>query len=186
MSEHTVTQAGQAEASHTHATAHHDHHAKAPRTYLLTLIALLTLTVITVGVSYIDFGAGNIVVAVTVATIKAFLVGLIFMHLLQDKPINAVIFCAAFLFLSLLFLFTFLDENSRNPIVISAPPAGGMPPADMAVATAIDGKPIGSEAKKPTPALSSAPAYANGAAPAAAPVATGPAATAPRQEPPKK
>jgi caa(3)-type oxidase subunit IV len=186
MSEHTVTQADQ-----THAAVHGDHHAgdhhaKAPRTYLLTLIALLTLTVITVGVSYIDFGAGNIVVAVTVATIKAFLVGLIFMHLLQDKPINAVIFCAAFLFLSLLFLFTFLDENSRNPIVISAPPAGGMPPSDMAVATAIDGKPIGSEVKKPTPALSSAPAYPNGAVPAPAAAATGPAATAASQEPPKK
>src|SRR5271165_64433 len=180
MIEQTATLAEQ-----THAASHDDHEAKAPRTYLLTLIALLTLTVITVAVSYIDFGAGNIVVAVTVATIKAFLVGLIFMHLLHDKPINAIIFCAAFLFLSLLFLFTFLDEDSRNPIVISSPPAGNMPPPNMAVATAIDGKPIGSDVKKPTPAFSSAPAYANGAVPAAAPP-TGPAATAQSAEPPKK
>jgi cytochrome c oxidase subunit IV len=180
MSEDTATLAEQ-----THAASHDDHDAKAPRTYVLTLIALLTLTVITVGVSYIDFGAGNIVVAVTVATIKAFLVGLIFMHLLHDKPINAIIFCAAFLFLSLLFLFTFLDEDSRNPIVTANPPAGNMPPPNMSVATAIDGKPLGTEIKKPTPALSSAPAYANGV-PVAAPATTGPAATAQSAEPPKK
>src|SRR5208283_954270 len=167
MSEQTATLADQ-----EHATSHDDHDSKAPRTYVLTLIALLTLTIITVAVSYIDFGAGNIVVAVTVATIKAFLVGLIFMHLLHDKPINGIIFCAAFLFLSLLFLFTFLDENSRNALVYSTPPAGNMPPPNMAVATAIDGKPVGNEVKKPTPALSSAPAYANGV-PAAAPAATG-------------
>ncbi len=181
MSEPTSTLAEKIEA-----VAHEDHDAKAPRTYFITLLLLLSLTVITVAVSYIDFGAGNIVVAVTVATIKAFLVGLIFMHLLHDKPINAIIFCAAFLFLSLLFLFTFLDENSRNPIITSNPPAGGIPEQKMAVATAIDGKPIGSEVKKPTPALSSAPAYANGVVPAAAPATTGPAATAQSQEPPKK
>jgi caa(3)-type oxidase subunit IV len=128
--------------------------AKAPRTYLLTLFALLTLTVITVGVSCIDFGAGNIVVAVTVATIKAFLVGLIFMHLLHDKPINAISFCAAFLFLSLLFLFTFLDEDSRNPIITTNPPAGRLPPPNMAVATAVDGNP---SAQKKNPRRGSRP-----------------------------
>ncbi len=156
MSEHTLPV-----TSHTA----HDHDAHAPRTYLLTLSALLALTAITVGVSYIDFGSGNIVVAVMVATVKAILVGLIFMHLLHDKKINAVIFVAAFLFLSLLFLFSFLDQDSRNPPIVSRPPAGGFPAQDMQRATAIDGKPVGTEAPKPTPAMSSAPG--GSAAPAA-------------------
>lgn len=161
MSDHTIFV--------TSKTAHavHDHDAKAPLHYLLTLLALLALTAVTVGASYIDFGAGNIVVAVLVATTKAILVGLIFMHLLHDKKINAVIFVAAFLFLSLLFLFTFLDEDSRFYPVVSKPPAGGIPQKDMQRATAVDGTPVGLEPPKPTPALSSAPGGATAAAPAA-------------------
>lgn len=147
--------------------AHHDREANAPLHYLLTLLALLTLTAITVGVSYIDFGAGNIIVAVVVATIKAILVGLIFMHLLHDKKINAVIFVAAFLFLSLLFLFTFLDQGSRELPTVSKPPAGGFPAKDMQRATAVDGQEVGATAPKPTPATSSAPGGV-AAAPAAA------------------
>ena len=152
----------------------------------ITLLALLTLTVITVAVSYIDFGAGNIVVAVTVATIKAFLVGLIFMHLLHDKPINAIIFCAAFLFLSLLFLFTFLDENSRNPIVTSNPPAGSIAAAEHGG---------GDGDRRQTHRYRSEETHASTlvcaglrkrSVPAAAPATPGPGATAQSQEPPKK
>ena len=48
------------------------------RNYLKTLIALSFLTGITVGASYIDFGSGaaNVVIALTIATIKATLVAL--------------------------------------------------------------------------------------------------------------
>jgi cytochrome c oxidase subunit 4 len=166
MSDHTITATSEtAHASHAHAP--HDHDAHAPLQYLLTLFALLTLTAITVGVSYIDFGSGNIIVAVFVATIKAILVGLIFMHLLHDKKINAVIFVASFMFLSLLFLFTFLDEGSRFLPPVSKPPAGGIPQPAMQRATAIDGKEVGTEEPKPTPATSSAPG--GSAVPAAAP-----------------
>jgi cytochrome c oxidase subunit IV len=150
------------------AAAHHEH-GNAPLQYLLTLIALLTLTGITVGVSYLDFGSGNIIVAVLVATVKAILVGLIFMHLLHDKKINAVIFVAAFLFLSLLFLFSFLDQGSRYLPAVSKPPAGGFPAKDMQRATAIEGNPVGTEPPKPTPAMSSAPGGSAAAVPAPAP-----------------
>lgn len=172
MSEFSTTLSGGHGAT---AAAHHDNHdAKGPAQYLLTLIALLTLTAITVGVSYIDFGSGNIVVAVMVATAKAILVGLIFMHLLHDKKINAVIFVSAFLFLSLLFLFTLLDVGSRETVTYSKPPVGGVPQESMRIATAIEGKPVPAQTK-PTPAISSAPAFANATAePApAAPVAAG-------------
>ncbi len=73
----------------------HTEHADNPKAetvkYTITLVALLILTAITVGASYINFGPGNVVIALTIATIKASIVALIFMHLLHDKPVNAVI-----------------------------------------------------------------------------------------------
>ena len=51
----------------TQAHTHDDSHGGAG-VYVKTLIALLILTVITVGASYIDFGSGNIVIALFIAT----------------------------------------------------------------------------------------------------------------------
>src|ERR1700675_1095650 len=96
--------------------------------YAKTLISLLILTAITVGASYINFGAMNVVVALTIATIKATLVALFFMHLLHDKPVNGLIAAAGFLFLGLFLMFTLLDFDTREnpqprnlPTVIAPP-----------------------------------------------------------------
>jgi len=98
----------------------HNEHALDPKaeakTYSLTLALLLILTAITVGASYIQFGSLNVVIALGIATIKASLVALFFMHLRHDKPVNAVIACAGFLFLGLFLLFTFLDVDTRDPL----------------------------------------------------------------------
>lgn len=101
-------------------------------TYLKTLIGLLILTGITVGASYIHFGSGaaNVVVALTIATIKATLVALFFMHLLHDKPVNGIIAGAGFIFLGLFLMFTLLDFDTRDnmtprnlPGIVTPPPA---------------------------------------------------------------
>ena len=77
---------------------------------------MLILTAITVGASYINFGSGNVVIALAIATVKAILVGLFFMHLLHDKPVNAVIAVAGFMFLGIFLMFDFIDVDSRtNP-----------------------------------------------------------------------
>ncbi len=105
-------------------------------TYLRTLIVLLILTGITFGASYIQFGssAANVVVALTIATIKATLVALFFMHLLHDKPVNAVIAGAGFVFLGLFLMFTLLDFDTReNPLPRNLP---GMVAPTAAAATA--------------------------------------------------
>ncbi len=124
-------------STHSHATDP----KKEARTYILTLATLLFLTVVTVGASYIQFGSGsaNIVIALTIATIKATFVALFFMHLLHDKPVNAVIAVAGFLFLGIFLLFVMLDLGARrdaNPQNLRAVPgaeasatAGG-PPAE--------------------------------------------------------
>ncbi len=93
--------------------AHHDHGAGV---YVKTLLALLFLTVVTVGASYVDFGSGNVVIALFIATIKASLVALFFMHLKDDKPVNAIIAVAGFLFLGIFLMFDFIDFGTRVPL----------------------------------------------------------------------
>ena len=79
---------------------------------LLTILtALLFLTWLTVGVSYVDMGDLNIVVAMGVATIKASLVGLYFMLLRWDRPFNAIILVGSLLFLGIFLGFALLDTG---------------------------------------------------------------------------
>ncbi len=56
------------------------------KTYANILGILLVLTIVTVAISYVDFGMMNIIVAMIIASIKAGLVGLYFMHLKYEKP----------------------------------------------------------------------------------------------------
>jgi cytochrome c oxidase subunit 4 len=107
MSTHTEV------TTNTHAEGHAHAHG-GPAVYTRTLIALLILTGITVGAAYINLGAGNVVVALFIATIKATLVGLFFMHLLWDKPVNRIIAMGGFLFLGIFLMFCLLDFDSRN------------------------------------------------------------------------
>jgi cytochrome c oxidase subunit 4 len=121
----------------------HTEHAPDPkaeaRGYVLTLTALLILTAITVGASYINFGPGNVVIALAIATIKASIVALFFMHLLHDKPVNGVIAVTGFLFLGIFLMFDFLDVDSRKdvqPINLHTPPAASAPAAPAGAAPA--------------------------------------------------
>jgi cytochrome c oxidase subunit IV len=123
----------------------HTEHAVDPKkeasAHIVTLVTLLILTGITVGASYIHFGSGsiNIVIALTIATIKATIVALFFMHLLHDKPVNAVIAVAGFVFLGIFLLFDFLDVGSRTnpqPTNLHAPPAATAPATAGAPETA--------------------------------------------------
>ncbi len=127
--------------AHSHSHAHEDHdHAK---TYLAILIALLCLTGLTVAPAGIDFGAGNVVIALTIASVKAILVSLLFMHLRYEKPMNGVIAAAGFLFLGIFLMFTLLDTDSRDnlqpvnlrpPLPAPTAPAAGAPGAAPAPA----------------------------------------------------
>ncbi len=78
------------------------------------LIALLILTAVTVGAAYINLGSGNIVIALAIATVKAILVALFFMHLRWEKPMDSLIAMAGFIFLGIFIGFCLLDFDSRN------------------------------------------------------------------------
>ena len=95
--------------THTHDKSH-----GGPAIYTANLLALMFLTVITVAAASFNFGSANVVIALAIASVKAILVGLFFMHLLWDKPVNAIILVAAFLFLGIFLMFDFLDVTSRN------------------------------------------------------------------------
>ena len=106
MSTHT-------EIAHPHGERHEREHG-GTAVNVKTLVALLILTAVTIGASYIDLGSGNVVVALFIATIKASLVVLFFMHLRWDKPVYGIVAMAGFLFLGIFLMFDLMDQETRN------------------------------------------------------------------------
>ena len=97
----------------THTTHADGHEVHGSAIYLKTLLILFVLTAITVGASYINFGSGNVAIALFIATIKAILVALFFMHLKDDKPMYGIIASAGFIFLGIFLMFDLLDYDAR-------------------------------------------------------------------------
>lgn len=102
-------------AESTAGEALHDEHgahdvAKHIRGYLIVGATLLTFTIITVFLSYVNFGTqkANIAVAMIVATFKAGLVAAIFMHLSSEKRLIYRILIFTFFFVIGLFWLTYL------------------------------------------------------------------------------
>lgn len=94
-------------------TESHTHHG-GPKIYTANLFALLFLTIITVAAASFNFGSANVVIALAIASVKAILVGLFFMHLIWDKPVNTIVIVAGFLFLGIFLMFDFLDVGTRD------------------------------------------------------------------------
>ena len=101
---------------HDHA---HDaeHVAKHIKGYLLIGAILFVLTVVTVGLSYVDFGSHsrNVVVGMIVATFKAGLVAAIFMHLKGERATIWRFLFFTMIFVAGLFLLTLLHEVDPIP-----------------------------------------------------------------------
>lgn len=81
----------------------HDHDvSKHVKKYLMVGGLLLLFTLITVGLSYVDFGSAkaNMAIGMLVATFKAGLVAMIFMHLSAEKQLiyRILIFTGFFVF----------------------------------------------------------------------------------------
>ena len=101
-------------------------------TYAKVLGALLALTVITVIAAGFSFGSWNVVIALGIATVKASLVALFFMHLRNDKPMSAVIFVTGAAMLGVFLTICMIDsdarvENKVRPVSVSAQPAPSAP-----------------------------------------------------------
>jgi cytochrome c oxidase subunit 4 len=92
-------------------------HVVSFRILLAVFIALLVLTYITVAVRYINLGGLNIWIALGIATIKAALVVLYFMHLRYDSPFNSIVFVTALAFMFLFLGITILDTIQYQPAI---------------------------------------------------------------------
>ncbi len=71
--------------------------------------ALLVLTVVTVAATWVDLGSFNLALALLIATVKATLVALYFMHLRYDRPVNSLILGASILFLAIFIGIALMD-----------------------------------------------------------------------------
>ena len=95
--------------------AEHEHteHIVSPGTYLAIILTLLALTGITVFAAFVDLGRFNIVVALLIATVKATLVVLIFMHAKYAPERTKLVIIAGVFWLALLLFMTLSDYASR-------------------------------------------------------------------------
>jgi len=91
-----------------------EHHIVPLGLYAVIGVTLLIMTGVTYGVSLIDLGPLNTIVALCIATFKATLVVLIFMHVkyTSEKLTKAVIISALF-FLGLLLTLSLADFGTR-------------------------------------------------------------------------
>ena len=93
-------------------------HIASMRLLVGIMIALMFGTWLTVSAAQFDFGALNIWIGLAIATVKAILVGLYFMHLRWDKPFNAFVFISAFAFLALFVGFAMMDTAHYQEVII--------------------------------------------------------------------
>jgi len=76
--------------------------------------ALILLTATTVSVSYIELGEWNIVLALTIALVKASMVAWVFMGIRHSTTLTKLFCVAGLVWLAILILITFSDYSSRN------------------------------------------------------------------------
>lgn len=106
--------------------------------YLWTWVALLVLTTLTFGLSYLPLGPWEMPVAMLIAAAKGALVILFFMHLVEMKRVIALVPLAVIGFMTLLLGLMGADVISRHtfppaplpleapkPLDLRPPPAGG-------------------------------------------------------------
>ena len=94
--------------------ADHSEHIVSAKLYWVIWFILIVCTVLTAVVATVDLGKFNTVVALGIATFKATLVVLIFMHVkyTSEKMTKAILISAVF-WLGLLLFLSLLDFSSR-------------------------------------------------------------------------
>ena len=90
-------------------------HVTSKAFYVALGIGLLVLTAITVGAAFVNLGPFNPVVALLIATIKATLVVLFFMHVKgASEKMTAVVVISGFFFLAILLALSMADYLTRT------------------------------------------------------------------------
>jgi cytochrome c oxidase subunit 4 len=84
------------------------------RTYLLTFGGLLTLTLLTTLLGFVDMGPFNTVVALAIAVMKASLIAMFFMHALNESPLVRVVMAGGIIWFLILISLTISDYLTRG------------------------------------------------------------------------
>ena len=96
----------------------------------------VSTTVLAAGVSFGSTTA-NVIIAMAIASVKASLVALFFMHLRWDKPLNATIFVGGLCVLGIMLSFTFMDNSTRAEVRPETPSIDMSAPAEEKPAQAV-------------------------------------------------
>ena len=90
-------------------------HIVSVKVYLAIFLALLVGTALTVAAAFVDFPWRlNTIVALTIASIKATLVVLYFMHVKYASRMTKLVVITGFFFLAILLSETMVDYGSRT------------------------------------------------------------------------
>ena len=93
-------------------------HVMPVRTNIAVFVALLVLLFATVGAAKLPLGDWHFPVAMAIATAKAVLIVLFFMHLLYSHRLTMVISVASFLWLAIMIALTLNDYLTRGELNI--------------------------------------------------------------------
>jgi len=92
----------------------HDGHESSVVTYYVVFFALIALTALTVALAVTDLGPWHTPVGLAIATTKATLVVLFFMHLIHASRLTQLMLVGSLLFLAILFWLLFADYMTRG------------------------------------------------------------------------
>lgn len=119
-------------SSHHEDHGHHGPHVM-PLSMLFTIFgALIFFTLLTVAVGQFSLGKWEILITMMIATTKAILVAVFFMHLKYDRPFNAMIFSFSLFFVALFLGIVLMDVGAykENLVPPSAPAAAAVETAE--------------------------------------------------------
>ncbi len=95
----------------------HEHNHPGPKVFFIVWIALMVLTFLTVYAAQFHFGELNVVVAMGIASVKASIVALYFMHLKYEDKLTWVYALYPIFLLFLLIASTIVETFTRIPTI---------------------------------------------------------------------
>jgi cytochrome c oxidase subunit 4 len=112
--------ANETSSSKAHGDGHAPHaaHSHGAGRYVLIWVILLAFTALTVATGTRDLGSANLPIALTIATVKATLVVLFFMHLSESHGANRLVFVVSLLFVLVMMAGVFGDLLTRFPLAL--------------------------------------------------------------------
>ena len=101
-------------------------HIVPPKIYVGIFLSLMVLTAATVAAAYVNLGSFNIVIALAIASLKATLVVLYFMHARYSPKRTQLVIIAAVFWLAIMLALTLSDYVTRDRDVAANTQITGM------------------------------------------------------------